>query len=53
VKQETLYERIDKELKDIQQDIHSSHAVSIVPLSSEIAELGDDPTQLQSLADAT
>jgi hypothetical protein len=53
VKQETLYERIEKELKDIQQAIYSSHAVPTVPSSSEIAELGDEPTQLQRLVDAT
>jgi hypothetical protein len=46
VKQETLYERIEKELKEIQQAIHSSRAVSTVPSSSKIAELGDEPTQL-------
>jgi hypothetical protein len=53
VKQEMLYERIEKELKDIQQSIHSIHAILIAPSSSEIAEVGDEPTQLQRLADAT
>jgi hypothetical protein len=53
VKQETLYERIEKELKDIQQAIYSSRAVPTAPSSSEIAELGDEPTQLRRLADAT
>jgi phosphoribosylanthranilate isomerase len=52
-KQETLYERIEKELKDIQQAIHSSRAVPIAPSLSKITELGDEPTQLQRLTDAT
>jgi hypothetical protein len=50
---ETLYERIDKELKDIQQTIYSSRVVPIAPPSSEIIELGDDPTQLRRLEDET
>jgi hypothetical protein len=45
-KQETLYDRIEKELKDIQQAIHSSCTIPIVPSSIEIVELGDEPTQL-------
>jgi hypothetical protein len=53
VKKETLYERIDKELKDIQQAIYSSRAVPTTPSSLEIAELGDEPTQLRRLVDAT
>jgi hypothetical protein len=52
-KQETLYERIEKELKEIQQAIHSSRAVPTVPSSSKIAELGDEPAQLRRLEDAT
>jgi hypothetical protein len=43
-KYETLYERIGKELKEIQQAIHLSHTVPIVPSSSKIEELGDEPT---------
>jgi hypothetical protein len=53
VKQETLYERIEKELKDIKQAIHSSRAVPIAPSSAEIAELGDEPCQLRRLVDTT
>jgi hypothetical protein len=45
-KQETFYERIKKELKDIQQAIHSSHVVPTAPSSSESAELGDEIAQL-------
>jgi hypothetical protein len=52
VKQETVYERIEKDLKDIQQAIHSSRAVPTMPSSSKSAELGDEPTQLRRLADA-
>jgi hypothetical protein len=52
-KQETLYDRIEKELKDIQQAIQSSRVVSTVPSSTESVELGDEPTQLCILADAT
>jgi hypothetical protein len=48
-KHESMYDRIDKDLKDIQQDIHSSHTVSTVPLSIENIELGDEPTQLRRL----
>jgi hypothetical protein len=52
-KQETLYERIEKELKNIQQAIHSSHTVPIAPYLLKSAKLGDEPTQLRILADAT
>jgi hypothetical protein len=50
---ESMYDRIEKELRDIQQAIHSSHAVPTVPSSAESVELGDEPTQLRRLADAT
>jgi hypothetical protein len=50
-KRETFYEIIEKELKDIQQAIHSRHAVPTVPSSSNIAELGDEAAQLQRLED--
>jgi hypothetical protein len=52
-KQESMYDRIEKELKDIQQAIHSSRAVPTAPSSAESVELGDEPTQLRRLADAT
>jgi hypothetical protein len=45
-KQESMYDRIEKELKDIQQAIHSSRAVPTAPSSTESVELGDEPTQL-------
>jgi hypothetical protein len=49
---ETLYDRIEKEIKDIQQAIHSSCAVPTAPSLVEITELGDEPTQLRRLVDA-
>jgi hypothetical protein len=52
-KQKTMYERIKKELKEIQQAIHSSRVVPTAPSSSKIVELGDEPSQLRRLADAT
>jgi hypothetical protein len=48
-----LYERIEKELKDIQQAIYSRYVVPTVPSSLESAELGDEPTQLRRLVDVT
>jgi hypothetical protein len=45
-KQETMYERIEAELRGVQQALHSSRAVSTVPPPSEETELGDEPTQL-------
>ena len=51
-KQETMYERIEKELKDIQQAIYSIRAVPTTHSSSKSAELGDEPTQIRRLADA-
>jgi hypothetical protein len=50
VKQEYLYGRVDKELKEVQQAIH---LVCAIPTTSQIAELGDEPTQLRRLTDAT
>ena len=41
-KQETMYERIEVELKRVQQSLYSSRAMSITPLSSEGIELGDE-----------
>jgi hypothetical protein len=47
-----MYDRIEKELRDIQQAIKSSHIVSTTPSSTKNIELGDEPTQFQRLADA-
>ena len=52
-KQETMYDRIETELRGVQQALHSSRAVSIVPPPSEEPELGDEPAQLCRIADAT
>jgi hypothetical protein len=52
-KQETMYERIEAELRGVQQALHSSHAVSTAPPPSEETELGDEPAQLHRIADAT
>jgi hypothetical protein len=51
-KKEIMYGRIEKELKDIQQAIQSSCAMSTMPSSTKSVELGDEPTQLCRLADA-
>jgi hypothetical protein len=51
-KKEELYEKFEKELKEIHEAICSVRAISIVPSSLETAELGEEPSQLQILADA-
>jgi hypothetical protein len=51
-KQEELYERIEKELKELQQAVRLARAVPTVPSSSQTIELGDESTQLRRLADA-
>jgi hypothetical protein len=48
-----MYDRIETELRGVQQALHSSRAVSTVPLPSEEPELGDEPTQLHRIADVT
>jgi hypothetical protein len=40
-----MYDRIEAELKEVQQALYSSRVVSTVPLSSEGTELGDEPSQ--------
>jgi hypothetical protein len=51
-KQEELYVRVEKKLKEIQQAIKVSHAVPTAPSLLETVELGDEPTQLRRLEDA-
>jgi hypothetical protein len=51
--QEELYVRVEKKLKEIQRAIQLSHVLPTTPSSSEISNLGDEPAQLQKLADAT
>jgi hypothetical protein len=48
-----MYDRIETELRGVQQALHSSRAMSTVPPSSKEQELGDEPSQLRRLADAT
>jgi hypothetical protein len=51
-KQEELYGRIERELKEVQQVVRLVHAVPTVsstPSSSQTAELGDEPVQLRRL----
>jgi hypothetical protein len=48
-KQEAMYDRIETELRGVQQALHSSHAVSTAPLPSEEPELGDEPAQLHRI----
>jgi hypothetical protein len=50
VKQEELYGRVEKELKEVQ---HTIRLVRALPTTSQIAELGDEPAQLRRLANAT
>jgi hypothetical protein len=55
-RQEDLYGRIERELKEVQQVFLLVRAVptaSSAPSSSQPAELGDKPAQLTRLADAT
>jgi polyhydroxyalkanoate synthesis regulator phasin len=52
-KQEEIYGRIERELKEVHQEIHLSHTVHTVPSSSQIVELGDELSQLRRLVDAT
>jgi hypothetical protein len=50
-KQETMYDRIEIELRGVQQTLQSSRAVFSVPLPLGTPELGDKPIQLHRLAD--
>lgn len=52
-KQEELYGRIEKELKEVQQVVRLVRAMPTAPSASWTTELGDEPTQLRRLADAT
>jgi hypothetical protein len=44
-KKETMYDRIEIELRGVQRSLHSNHAVSTVPPTSQETELGDEPAQ--------
>jgi hypothetical protein len=52
-KQETMYERIEADLKGVQKSLHSICAMSIAPPSPEGTELGDEPAQLRRIENAT
>jgi hypothetical protein len=52
-KHTTMYEKIEIELRGVQHTLQSNHAIFIVPLPSEEPELGDEPTQLCRIVDAT
>jgi hypothetical protein len=45
-KQETMYERIEADLKGVQQALYSIVQCLLTPPSSEGTELGDEPAQL-------
>ena len=53
VKQEAMYDRIETELRGVQQALQSNHAVSTIPPPSDETEMGDDPTQIRQIADTT
>jgi hypothetical protein len=48
-----MYDRIEAELRGVQQALYSSRTVSTAPPPSEEPELGDEPAQLCRLADVT
>jgi hypothetical protein len=48
-----MYDIIKADLKKVHQALYSSHVVYIASSSSEVVELGDEPTQLRRIADAT
>jgi len=48
-----MYDRIEAELKGVQQALYLNRAMSIVPLSVGDAEVGVEPAQLCILADST
>jgi hypothetical protein len=48
-----MYEKIEAELQGVQQVLHSSRVVSTTSPPSEETELGDEPTQIRRIADAT
>jgi ribosome assembly protein YihI (activator of Der GTPase) len=48
-----MYERIEGELRGVQQALHSIHTMFIVAPPSEEIEMGDEPAQLRKIVDAT
>jgi hypothetical protein len=52
-KQEAMYDRIETELRGVQQALHSNRIVSTTPLPLEEPESGNEPAQLHRIANAT
>jgi hypothetical protein len=52
-KQETMYDRIEAELKGVQQALYLNRTMSTMPLSAGDAKVGDEPAQLCILVDST
>jgi hypothetical protein len=52
-KQVDLYERIERELKEVQQDVRLVYAVPVMPSSSQTLELGNELAQLRRIVYAT
>jgi hypothetical protein len=52
-KQKAMYDRIETEIRGVQQALQSSHAMSNIPPLSCETELGYEPSQLHKIADAT
>jgi hypothetical protein len=48
-----MYDRIEIELRGVQQALHSNHAVSSAAPPSDEIELGDEFAQLHRIVDAT
>jgi hypothetical protein len=48
-----MFDRIEAELKGVQQALYSSRAVPTASLSAGDIEVGDEPAQLRRLADST
>jgi hypothetical protein len=45
-KQKTMFDRIEAELKGVQQALYLSLVVSTAPLSTRDIEVGDEPAQM-------
>jgi hypothetical protein len=51
-KQKTMFDRIEVELKGVQQALYSIQAVPTASLSAGDIEVGDEPSQLRRLEDS-
>jgi hypothetical protein len=52
-KQEAIYDRIEEELRGVQQVLYLNHVVFTAPLPSEEPKLGNELAQLCILDDVT